>query len=656
MSSDDCYEFIFQSNSENETEKEKRFIYKCMNIKEYVISFLPPKIISYKLYCQYFLFFRRIIVFESKINNDPFFQNEQLDNNLKNYFNVENFEYNDTNINTFKNKLKEDLKKEHNINDDNKEINISNKMILDFWYFVILEQILFQILIPSMNHIEDPMTFNYYIYENQDKLRKLRFVKFILKDLCEDRGGQYKLRNAIINEIHSLYKKINEEKRSETNNNFMSPLISLYKDIITGKHKWYKNLRENDDSELLMKFENLSEAEGMLLNLICFSFLANRLVTSPLNPRRSKVTIPYEFDISHAYLKGIRLQQAITLIQFEKQINIVVLKDNTFEYLGMYELAIVCFLNNNIHHVDLTKCMIDQLKLEGFVKGLQHIQAFQDEKHFLKIAKLNLMNNNCSGKELSQIIQLIPQISILILNQNDDKKIQNKNYFAHLFNILEKLYRKNKSNLKCLFLVKCSLTEESLYQLHKLLCSYHCKLKLLAINEVNLGTKMGEKLLEGLKYNRSLEELYLNKTELKDKHSEKYLLNIIPHTFIKKLYLHKNNLSMDNCFRIIAQTQLLDKNIKREDLIINSYINNIDLSEQKDEANLKGEKIESKRYNKYAYVPVILKILETSELNLIDITGDIYKLKDLSDSSKNKGQTLTDGLSELLHNGLVVFC
>ena len=53
---------------------------------------------------------------------------------------------------------------------------------------------------------------------------------------------------------------------------------------------------------------------------------------------------------------------------------------------------------------------------------------------------------------------------------------------------------------------------------------------------------------------------------------------------------------------------------------------------------------------------MILKILETSELNLIDITGDIYKLKDLSDSSKNKGQTLTDGLSELLHNGLVVFC
>lgn len=654
MSSNDCYEFIFQSNSENEIEKEKSFIYKCMSIKEYVISFLPPKIISYKLYCKYFLFFRRIIVSKSEINNNPFSQNEQLDNNLKNYFNVENFEYNDTNINTFKNKLKEDLKKEHNINDDNKEINISNKMILDFWYFVILEQILFQILIPSMNHIEDPMTFNYYMYENQDKLRKFRFVKFILKDLCEDKGNQYKLNVKIIEkEIKPLYKKINEEKGSKIDN--MSPLISLYKDIITGKRKWYKNLRENDDSELLMKFENLSEAEGMLLNLICFSFLANRLVTSPLNPRRGKVTIPYEFDISHAYLKGIRLQQAITLIQFEKQINIVVLKDNTFEYLGMYELAIVSFLNNNIHHVDLTKCMIDQLKLEGFVKGLQHIQAFQDENHFLKISKLNLMSNNCSGKELSQIIQLIPQISILILNQNDDKKIQNKNYFAHLFNILEKLYRKNESNLKCLFLVKCSLTEESLYQLHKLLCSYHCKLKLLALNEVNLCSKMGEKLLNGLKYNRSLEELYLNKTELKDTHSEKYLLNIIPHTFIKKLYLHKNNLSMDNCFRIIAQTQLLDKKIKHEDLIINSYINNIDLSEQKNEANTK-EKIEGKRYNKYAYVLVILKILETSGLSLVDITGDIYNLKDLSDSSKNQSQTLIDGLSELLKNGLIVFC
>jgi hypothetical protein len=167
---------------------------------------------------------------------------------------------------------------------------------------------------------------------------------------------------------------------------------------------------------------------------------------------------------------------------------------------------------------------------------------------------------------------------------------------------------------------------------------------------------MGEKLLKGLKYNRSLEELYLNKTELKDTHVEKYLLNIIPHTFIKKLYLHKNNLSMDNCFRIISQTQLLDKNIKREDLIINSYINNIDLSDQKDEANRKEEKLEGMRFNTYGYVPVILKILETSELSLIDITGDIYKLKDLSDSSKNKGQTLTDKFSELLKNGLVVFC
>ena len=223
----------------------------------------------------------------------------------------------------------------------------------------------------------------------------------------------------------------------------MSLLVSLYKDIIKGKQNWYTNIQRKEETEFLIKYENLKEEEIILLNLICFVFLANRLVTSPLNPRKGKVNFAYEFDISRACLKGIRLQQAITLIQFEKQINIVVLKDNIFEYLGMYELAIVCFLNNNVHHVDLTKCMIKPSNLEGFVKGLQHIQAFQDEKYFVKIAKLNLSNNECGGKELSQVLQLIPQINFLSLNYNTDGKIQ-KNYFAHLFNALEKLYRSKK--------------------------------------------------------------------------------------------------------------------------------------------------------------------------------------------------------------------
>ena len=651
MSSDDL-----QEESETELDKEIQNIsQRCMNIKEYLISFLPPKIISSKLFWKYFLFFRRIIV-----ENDPFIQSDNLDQNLKDYFNIQDFTYNSTNINILKDKLKEDLKKEHNIietqSDENRETNISNKMILDFWYFVILEQILFQILIPSMNSIEDLMTFNYYMYENQDKLRKLKFVKFILKNFFETQNkaqeNQYKLKRTIIeDEIHPLFSKINDDNFSKENANctsYMSLLVSLYKDIIKGKQNWYTNIQRKEETEFLIKYENLKEEEIILLNLICFVFLANRLVTSPLNPRKGKVNFAYEFDISRACLKGIRLQQAITLIQFEKQINIVVLKDNIFEYLGMYELAIVCFLNNNVHHVDLTKCMIKPSNLEGFVKGLQHIQAFQDEKYFVKIAKLNLSNNECGGKELSQVLQLIPQINFLSLNYNTDGKIQ-KNYFAHLFNALEKLYRSKKSNLTHLFLKKCSLSESSLYQLTKLLRSYNCKLKLLAINDMNLDVPMGIKLLKDLKYNRSLEELYLNKTELKDTHKA-YLLNIIPNTFIKTLYLHKNLLSIDSCFRIIAETQILDSNITREDLNINSRINNIDLSEQKKERYSKEEKIENNA-NKYdyarAHIPIILKMLKTSGLCLLDITGNIFLIRN---------QDLQEELPELLKKGLVTFC
>ena len=532
----------------------------CLQNSNFFISFPPSKIISEKLYCEYFLVLRKIITTQ-KNDNDNNNKIEQLfQKYLKKDFTIDDdIQYNEETITKFMGSLRDALRQEHNKD--------HNDIIEHYWYYIILEMMLFQILIPTMNNISNKLTLNYYLYEDGEKVRNLKFMAFMLKDYSETRNKN-RLKEQINNEISELYKMVSSVKYSNYNNMTSTPLLTLYKCIIDGKQNWYNSNKfdGNQNYEILIKFEGLPDMSKesslrlrLYLNLVFFVFIANRIVISPLNPRNEKVNFPYEVNINSAYLsKNVSVLHPITATKYDKEIKELVLKNNFPDIYSMYELAVSCFLNNSICNIDLSRCSIDQHILKGFEIGLKDVEQFQDEKHFVNVSYLNLAHNKLKGETLSNIIELMPQLKTLNLNGNQDchdGKAGQSQLFAYLFNKLEKLYRKKKCFLQNLYLTKCNLNKDSLHELGKLIKSRNCGIKFLALNSNKLDKELETAFSKKLKFNKSINELYLYEIDFCGK-DYSHSLSIIPNTFIRKIYLHKNYISSNTALKLIAQTQV----------------------------------------------------------------------------------------------------
>ena len=652
----------YNNNNEINFKKFKReILFYCSGKSNIVISFPPSKIISEELFFKYYLWLRKILLTQEKDNVNNNIIEQQFQKYL-NYLNFnENIQYNNESISEFMEKFKKELIDEHKDHIEIKQ-NIQN-----YWYYVILEMLLFQVMIPTMNHISNKLTLNYYFFENEEKVRNLKFLSFMLKDYCDivDTCKTNGLKKEINDEILRLNKMVSL-KQSFSNCNYntttSTPLIQLYSVIVKGKQDWYNSSKfpnqDKDEYNILIDFKGLhtnnqekecKECKELRLSLNFFFsvFIANRILISPLSPRNEQVDFPYEFNINNANVSKFAFLHGITATKYDKELKQLILKNNFPDIYGMYELVVSCFLNNSICYIDLSRCSIDQNILKGFEIGLKDVAYFQDEKNFVNINYLDLSHNTLKGETLSNIIELIPQIKTLILNDNPDvkNKKEEPQLFAYLFNKLEKLYRQKKCFLQNLFLVKCNLNKYSLHALGKLIKSRNCGIKLLALNKNEFDRESEIEFSKKLKFNMSINELYLSETNFCGENNSD-LLNLLPNTFIRKLYLNKNSISSNNALKLIAQTQI-DKEIFSQTLTPTTI--NIDLSEQKKE--------EKNTYN-YQQIELLEKIITNSGLKMLDLMGIYSSFKNFENHDKLKKlkESLSDKILKFEENGFIILC
>ena len=640
----------YNNNNDINFKRFKReILFYCSGKPNIVISFPPSKIISEMLFFKYYLWLRKILLTQEEDNVNNNIIKQQFQKYL-NYFQInDNIQYDDKSISEFMKQFKEELLDEHKDHIEIKQ-NIQN-----YWYYVILEMLLFQIMIPTMNGISNKLTLNYYLFENEEKVRNLKFLSFMLKDYSDPHTPNG-LKKEINDEILRLNTMVSSLKQpfSNCNNNTTtsSPLIQLYTVIVDGKQAWYNSNKfpkqDNNEYKILIDFKTLpnnSKELRLSLNFFFFVFIANRILISPLNPRiNDKIDFPYEFNINNANLSKFAFLHGITATKYDKELKHLILKNNFPDIYSMYELVVSCFLNNSICYIDLSRCSIDQNILKGFEIGLKDVAYFQDEKNFVNINYLDLSHNALKGETLSNIIELIPQIKTLILNDNPDinNKKEEPQLFAYLFNKLEKLYRKKKCFLQNLFLVKCNLNKYSLHALGKLIKSRNCGIKLLALNKNEFDKESEIEFSKKLKFNKSINELYLSETNFCGENNPD-LLNLLPNTFIKKLYLHKNFISSNNALKLIAQTQI-DKEIFSQTLPPTTI--NLDLSEQK-----------KNTYNAQQ-IELLEKIITNSGLKVLDLMGlySFFKNNEKNSTLKDLKNNLSSKILDSEKKGFIILC
>ena len=299
---------------------------------------------------------------------------EQQFQKYLNYFKInDNIQYNDKSISEFMEQFKDELRREHS--KDHIEI------IQNYWYYVILEMLVFQIMIPTMNGISNKLTLNYYLFENEEKVRNLKFLSFMLKDYsetCKTNG----LKKEINDEILRLNTMVSSLKQSFSNCNnnttISTPLIQLYTVIVKGKQDWYNSSKfpkqDKDEYKILIDFKGLpndsNELLKLSLNFFFFVFIANRILISPLSPRNNEqFDFPYEFNINNANVSKFAFLHGITATKYDKELKQLILKNIFPDIYGMYELVVSCFLNNSICYIDLSRCSIDQNILNSLEIG-----------------------------------------------------------------------------------------------------------------------------------------------------------------------------------------------------------------------------------------------------------------------------------------------
>jgi hypothetical protein len=170
----------YNNNNEINFKKFKReILFYCSGKSNIVISFPPSKIISEELFFKYYLWLRKILLTQEKDNVNNNIIEQQFQKYL-NYFQINNnIQYNDKSRSEFMKQFKEELLDEHKDHIEIKQ-NIQN-----YWYYVILEMLVFQIMIPTIYGISNKLTQNYYLFKNKEKVRNLKFLSFMLKDYSD---------------------------------------------------------------------------------------------------------------------------------------------------------------------------------------------------------------------------------------------------------------------------------------------------------------------------------------------------------------------------------------------------------------------------------------------------------------------------------------
>ena len=485
----------------------------------------------------------------------------------------------------------------------------------------IVEDILIYIF-SQVIRVDKSKTFGKYIFNNLYQLN-LSSYKSELLDWFKQ------AKNMFNDEELKNFKKLldNDDIYSEDNNNNMSPLYQLIRELYVNKNFFLWCLRAYKHTKTFNYInrtitgldapikdsinESISDTETQMSDkenkevLLVREFLVSVFIYyqnkhSPLMnyiPKKNEkknddikmiindkkgennlADIPFEYDLRDANIESVHTKLIFAPLRIEPRISIIALVKNKLKDLGLFELSKMLLFNPNIKKIEYNQVVLKSYLMEYFNLGISLFDDYSVEE--LNLSS-NYLNEDC-GEFLSKILSHLKGLKTLNLSNTDLKSSA-----STLFITLKKLYRNKKSNLENLYLNKCALDDTSLYELGELLRSKYCKLKKLHLSAVNKAITFS--LLEKIKDNRSLEELNITRSNYDntDINDIKRFMNCAN---IKHLYISKNKINnFDNCLRIIYRTKLINEKLVEKD--INSKEKEIEiLTERNKEDIILGNK------------------------------------------------------------------
>ena len=314
--------------------------------------------------------------------------------------------------------------------------------------------------------------------------------------------------------------------------------------------------------------------------------------------------IPFTYELRGACIEGRFSNIILSPLKTEPRITNVVLDKNNLREIGIYELGKLLIFNKNIEFVDYSTSLLRTNYFNYFSIGMGVYDNYTLEE--LNVS-YNYLKEDCE-ENIYKIISHLKGLKILNLSSNEFRS-----GLSSFFVSLRKLYRKGKCKLEILYINKCLLDEQSLYELGELLQCKFCKLKKLFLNTNYFP--ISKDFLKKLKKNKSLTVIFLNKNDICNNDVDD-ILRIINISQIRYSYLYKVKISDFNKFlSIISRTKLIkDKDKSNENCIIGdeSFLTNLDLSNNV--FNIKSPQ----------HIALLTKLIEKTNLNCLDITHILY--------------------------------
>ena len=286
------------------------------------------------------------------------------------------------------------------------------------------------------------------------------------------------------------------------------------------------------------------------------------------NEKKDLSIIPFDYNLNEAQLNLNFANAVFSPIRIEPRINKITFTQNNFMERGFFEFSKSLLFNKNIKRCILDTSFIKSFYLDYLNLGLGIYDNYNLEELNLSY---NLMNKD-SEEFLANIISHLKGLKTINLSSNELKK-----GLAPFFDMLKLLYRQGKTKLENLVINKCQLDNSAFYELGELLKCKFCNLKRLYLNINTIPSQVH--FLKKLKKNKCLTEIYLNKTNINEKDTDD-IMRLISNTHIETLYLYKTKIvDFNDCLRILYRTKLVTENDEKEVLKEESFLSNIDLSD-----------------------------------------------------------------------------
>ena len=478
---------------------------------------------------------------------------------------------------------------------------------------------------PSNYDILNMINSNIFAHEELRNLKQLLLVDISFNELSNYIINEKQKNSVLYNLLIEIYKikyqflskeKYNKKVLNYINKGYFN--MKLYEKI-------YKALKDN--SNTILDQDLTANSINSLVSNIFSSGEPEKVSRASIRIVRSfliSVFIYYQNKHSPLMNYPLKIEPRITNIELDR---------NNLRELGIYELGKLLIMNKNIKLVDYNTSLLRSNYLEYFSFGI----GFHDN---YTLEELNLSNNYLkedSEESICKMITHLKGLKTLYLSSNELNK-----GLSSSFVVLRKLYRKGKTKLENLYLGKCALDGQALYELGELLKCKFCKLKKLFLSGNSFPYNNNNDFFKKLKKNKSLTEIYLNKNDIWNGNVDD-ILRIINITEIKYLYLYRIKITdFNKLLAIINRTKLIGNKDDENHINLDElFLTNLDLSNN--DFSIK----------KQQHIELLIKLIEKTNLHCLDISHILYddnpyKLKKIKDNVKYR--TKVEELKKILED------